>query len=181
MKTINELNTKSWYRFTKVLYFITLLFFLVMLPVGIFLGYQPKYDYSKSFVLCEDGRKYSFQQINLELNGARELDNLSQKKARFYCSDEISGLSESEIISRVFSMSSYDSKGTSVSADDFFKKDDIDNIVDSFFNHKIILVKNFGPMIGYSLLSILGILIVFEFLRRVFYYVMSGSINPKKE
>ena len=42
-------------------------------------------------------------------------------------------------------------------------------------------IKTWLPTISYLLLSIIIILFVFELLRRLFYYIIIGTIKPSKE
>jgi hypothetical protein len=61
----------------------------------------------------------------------------------------------------------------------FIKKTDGVSILS---NYKVALENRFSilQIIGFMLLSIIGSLLFFELLRRIFYYVVLGSIKPLK-
>lgn len=162
-KTIEYLNTKAWYRFLKVIYLVFLIFFLISPLIAIFFSYSPEYDNTNSYIKCANGKNFFLRDkgINLYDDFMWEDD---KEKAKGLCfdgevdveKDSISGhILRAKIISTTENSGKYEliSKYTS---------------------------RNWVATIGFSLLSIAVALLVFELVRRIFYYVVLGKIRPEK-
>lgn len=161
MKTISELNAWWWYRLLKVVSLFLLLAFIVGTPIGIFINYGPQYDNDNSYIKCANGKTFK-----LEPNGiytySDYLDSYDIEKAEGLCFD-----------------------GTIEVVEDRFgeKRPQITSRTTNSGKYELISIyteRDWVATIGFTLLSIVGYLVFFEIVRRVFYYILLGSIRPQK-
>ncbi|MFA7285309.1 MAG: hypothetical protein WC011_00470 [Candidatus Paceibacterota bacterium] len=164
-KDLNYLNSKWWYRLIKVSFVFLFLLSFILPVVGIIFKNTPKFDNSESYVKCANGKKFILNQHDFSDSFAWRSD---KEKAENICFDGVikfrdmgnsrgflSGFMTSEIVSETENSGKYEliSKYTKT----------------NWFN-----------MIVMSLLSLALTIIVFEFIRRLFYYIVLGSFLPEK-
>ncbi len=167
-KTISHLNTKIWYRFLKVVYSFAI---VIISLIAIILIYQEKsqeiklVDNNKTIILCNYGNKKQFtaSQAGIYLT-------TFETESNFLSNDDRIALEEFCQVSQ---------------AEENFVSDAITNHTDNVKKLFTItpIIKNEGGIIsvlGYSILTLITILIIFEVIKRVFYYIFLGSIRPEK-
>ncbi len=192
-KKLSDLNSKMWYRLLKVLYFtIFAIYFLIFF---IELDYKSlKNDYynlRKSYINCYNGETIYLKNINLDYYDLKYLNYNENNKFKFAClSDkELGAMIKNEsgvylsfsdekvgflVREKFNSFSEIDSKmKTSLN----FKEHQKNYILHTVKNNSLINVRTiFLDLI----IPILIIIVFFELTKRIFYYVMLGTIKPKK-
>lgn len=166
METIEALNSKWWYQLLKVVY---VGFFIIALIGGYKLiadSYNTEVDNKKSFIKCEDGQKFYLEENN------------------FYVSwgDELRGTGD--VVARSMSLCA------GISVENFNILDFVDDTVSAQVGFTRPVKKNYDVIVinkvlwveflTVVLLVILGTPLTFEAIRRAFYYVILGSLRPKK-
>ena len=158
MKTTSELNRKWWYRLLKVLYTLFAIFVVIIAILLIFDTTQASFDDKASYVKCDDGRQFPVDKIGMYSDYVG-LDN--DKSFRFWCATTITD--------------GVDGKKKYVYND---------GVAPSTKNYTFIAKdkpRDWPATIGYSLLSVLAVVAITEIIRRIFYYIILGSINPKRQ
>jgi len=167
MKTISELNERWWYRLLKVIYIIFFSLFFISTVAIISDENSPEFNSKKSYVTCLDGRRF-------ELRNYPYLDgvNLSVRD-KFNFQDSCT------------------TKGTDIKINSDFEQMKLKNegIIPasqvktpvSYFFHPYYSSRNWSNIILYSLLTFVITLTIAEAIRRSFYYIILGSIRPKKK
>jgi len=159
-KTISYLNSKMWYRFIKVIYLLILFIGLVGYSISIFVFYSPKYDNNKSYIKCANGKNFILSQNEINLYSDFMWDS-DMEKAKSLCFDGIVNFTTDKYgQTRLGHTSETDNSGKY-------------ELVSIYTN------RNWIATIGFTLLSIISNLLVFEAIRRVFYYIALGTIRPK--
>jgi hypothetical protein len=167
MKTISELNSKIWYRFLKVIFVLA---FIVVSLITVFIVY----DSNKSkwvndyIVTCNFGDKTTFAAWN------EKSILLTDYDLRNYISDIP------------------DYKKEAIQKACGITQQDLNNLFDSITQgidkeQKLFDVKKANVEIGnilkailFSLLSLVPVIIIFEIIKRAFYYIVLGSLRPPK-
>ncbi len=154
MKTVSELNSKWWYRLLKVSW---LFFALIGIISAITISWNnngSEFDPISSKVVCNDGRHFPVDKIGMH----SEFSVYSfDETFRTWCSTEM------------------------VNDNGVLKLKKIDGTISPEKNYAFIAEHTPHDWVGfiwYSLLSIFCIYFVFEVIRRIFYYVILGSIFP---
>ncbi len=182
MKTISELNNKWWYRLAKVI-FSLIVFVLTIVTVFFVFQANKTYKVSDVYVKCNAGNKQSFYAmkdksiaINIshyenylltdtERKQILEVCNLTGNEKRRPTLEEIYGV-----------------KGRSapLSDEDINQLDKVYEVY--LFEHRQVDIEEDNTLtaILYSIFSIFIWYIIFEIIKRTIYYVILGSINPKK-
>jgi hypothetical protein len=167
MKTVSELNAKWWYRLVKVVFIAT---FLVS---AIFAAYAT-FDTSRTrtvsdyIVKCNYGSKATFAAwqdkgiyiSSYSYNGISSLSDSQKEDLQKAC-----GITQ-DVMNGIF-----DQIRAGANPKDY-----------ALFNialGKVDVGSNFKAVL-YSLLSIMGVYLVFEVARRAFYYVLLGKILPRE-
>ncbi|MEK9147661.1 MAG: hypothetical protein AAB593_02010 [Patescibacteria group bacterium] len=165
-KTISYLNSKMWYRAIKVVYLILLASFLIGYPIGIFIAYGPEYDNNSSIIKCANGEEFVLNRISLSGNFLS--DNDIKKAAESFCLDTPIKMTTAEYEAKYGQLPDYSGLSFSEKIKPRYE------LISNYTN------RNWFASIGYSLLSILAVLLCFEIIRRIFYYVVLGVIRPQK-
>ena len=153
MKTISDLNGKIWYRLLKVIY---ILFFVFILGLSIFLiidGYAPKFDNENSYIKCHDGKTLGLEENSIYLY-SDYIWSSDDEKFRSWCAAII--------------------KDDKLLPANFIPDEKNYDLVSSYTN------RDWVRTVGYSLLAIIVTVFIFELTKRIFYYVVLGSIRPQK-
>jgi len=165
-KTISYLKSKAWYRLVKVFFFLAL---LIVLGIFGFIAFSSKpyttIDQYNSKIVCNNGKEYKagdhgigiyLPQVFSVIRGA---DNPAD--AQVLCVEGGSFVPEA------------------VSMDEWTK------LTSPTPLYKIEIVEktvgNWWSFIGYIVLALFIILAIFEAIRRIFYYIVLGSIKPKNK
>jgi len=160
-KTISYLNSKIWYRFIKVAY--TLLFLVISVTVifSIFSENIRVLDMPNSQVICQYGNEK--QLLIKEVFDKDEMPNILPN----YYYDANTALSEKIIkscgINEVITRSTQP-----------------DGFISDPYRIEKRYKNNITTALLYSLLSVVITILIFEIVRRVFYYIALGTIKPKK-
>lgn len=159
VKTIKELNIKVWYRLLKVIWFISFFAFLI---VGVLWGYRAGesvgyLDHDRSTIICNYGNnnKFTFTSTNYVFNytevGTNDLSYVADyKKQGIYELCEISDL-------------------------DVFGIDPLFTFNPIISTHRGVLIQ-----VLYVGLIVCVLIVIFEAIRRTFYYIILGKIFPEK-
>jgi len=159
MKTTTELNSKIWYRFLKVIY---VLIFIPIFIVAFFSGYwdtMPQFDSENSYLKCDNGGK-----VNPKNWYSPYLTPSEDETYRKYCAIE------SEV-------------GETLSQEEFTAQ--WKNLKDKSIpkNYEVISIytkRDWLKTIGISALWTVVAILIFELLKRIFYYIVLGSFIPPK-
>lgn len=159
MKTIKDLNSKWWYRLLTVILYISLIFGGGVFITKAYSNYNQKLIKDQSYIMCSGFPKVTF-------------DELANSKVAYNVYKYLSGF------------------GYFVSVEPIrIEKEDLNkgckNIggIASEDNQLVLVYTNMNwvRFILDIVLTLLVILIASELIKRIFYYITLGTINPKKE
>ncbi|HNV62263.1 MAG TPA: hypothetical protein PKN54_04860 [Candidatus Cloacimonas acidaminovorans] len=209
-KTISYLNGKAWYRFLKVIFiFIFIAVILIANGINISEGIG-RIDKDKTLIYCNGGDKrvVTARQAGVHFSNYEFIKGFNYKK--FYedhyneydiryilmaCYDEVPEYNNNEdiyLMQRVYEITGF--KANPKKYDDNYLKEQFKIMTEgykskdqkiSYLDYSIHLfdikpVYNYKDFVLYSLIANFSILLTFEVLRRVFYYIALGTIKPKK-
>lgn len=164
MKTLSELNSKWWYRLIKVIYIASYLIIVVGSIVAIFYNFSPEFDNAKSYIKCENGKEFILSENGYDLY-SDYMSHSNQVYAEDLCFDGIIEFKKEEIGNLEFK------KPIVISETE---KSGRYELISKYTN------RDWFSTVGFSILTILGTGIIFEIFRRIFYYIILGSVRPKK-
>ena len=208
MKTISDLTAKWWYRLVKVIFILSVIFVLVaanafyMADVGI-----RKLDAEKTKVVCnvKDRNSYSLSELDLYMSPSYF------QKGIFSYKDYFEGYNEPQIkkiLSKcldteiTYDVMVYQKFGEIANANGFKKGTELTDEQQEIINkiEKEIFTSEKAKYLDYSfrtfdvvpkitywkgiaglLLLNVGILLLTELIRRIFYYIVLGNIRPRKD
>ncbi len=162
IKTLEYMNSKAWFRSLKVIYFLSLIstILLILLFPILISAERPtkKFDLEKSYVLCNDGRKLNpiLENIIIDDNGENVADR-DKNKAGLICND-------------------YDSRSKVEQipyTDKFIAPPNSFKFVPAYK-----IEPSWSKFIFTYTIVILVILIIFEIIKRLFYYIVIGKFKP---
>jgi len=161
MKTLKELNLKWWYRLLKVVYTVS---FLIFISIVFWVSWDkttPKkiVDNDKTLLVCDSGKTYTSKQL--------KFDFANSSLGTFLKNQEFNQLCGYKNIDNQNKFSDWESFNAQ-----YEKHYKID------FKYK--KVGNRTITVIYFGISLLLFVIGFEIFRRLFYYVVLGSLRPKK-
>ena len=201
MKTIAELNHRVWYRFIKVVYVLIILFSITVYNITVFANRDfQRIDQRATIIQCSVGDKKEFspKSIGIKIRDT-DLNNNREFNYRKYF-ESYNDYSIGKIFSACYGSNITDvyykqkvaelellylegiPKDNRFLLMDYLafgrKVEDL-NIDFSFHVFDIIPVYTYIQSL-LLLIGNLGILLVFEAIRRVFYYIVLGKIKPSK-
>lgn len=207
-KTVSYLNSKIWYRTTKVLYI--LIFFLLLAGYNLFVfssGLQ-NVDGSKTRIFCNYKDKVTFtpKEKNIQLdkadfrNGVFNYKNFFEDYNDYVIKDILDNCYDFQNISNldVFAIQrTYEITGTNDNKKDYeesYLKSEIEKITSGYkstsekasfldFSVELFSIKpvySYSQFLTYFFVGNASILLLFEVIKRIFYYISLGSIRPKK-
>jgi len=174
--TIAYLNIKIWYRLLKVVYvfiFISVSIYTVSTIVDDYSPYKIV-DWDKSLILCDNGDTYTFNELSHKNLGFTLEENTDQLGVKRLC-----GGITNEFLDKKYGPNS----NSQISPEDFLKsKGFYDTPKDINYKTKTIYktIGGWHLVFGYSIFWILMICTVLEIIKRAFYYIVLGKINPPK-
>jgi hypothetical protein len=183
MKTLTELNSKWWHRLIKVCFILLFLFCLITPVVIVVSSYNPTINESESSAVCDDGRQLQF--------GAKQGYENGELITRYY----VFSRDYSEIAVFCASDRAIATKARSLYGPTTLDDQELARLVrsrldvygedlyfpsDNYTINYVYTKRDWIGTIGYSLLSVVVTLLIFELVRRIFYYVVLGSLRPKK-
>lgn len=151
METISELNAKWWYRFLKVAYIILLVTAITLGISGIYSSSNPVYDGNKSYIQCENGKSFILNEHGFFAPGG-VLSIYSDDRASQLCINVT-------------------------------EENQLDLSGETNGNYRLVMhysERDWSSVVMYSIFVIVSNFVIFEIVRRVFYYIVLGSIRPKK-
>lgn len=185
MKTIEDLNSKVWYRFLKLIYVSLFMVLIVGFPVGFFVNVysDPKIN---TYIKCENGKIIdSFDLLGFIPDKGLTEEELIAMGAIPMTRAEYQAKFGSVPTSHAPSQQTQKLTEAGLSATQIarFQASDLCSEADQSKKYDVIREKDvdWSYFLTYSLVSTLAILIIFEFLRRSFYYVTLGRVNPLKK
>ncbi|MBP6926258.1 MAG: hypothetical protein KBB70_00990 [Candidatus Pacebacteria bacterium] len=187
MKTISELNSKWWYRLVKVI-FIGCILLAMTIATFIFIDeYSPSQslDYKISCVADYTNHKetiaYKDESIFiLPLNGQTVYQSLSDNNKQEI--RNICGISNEEADQGNATALAYINEQTKLGTSSaIIQKYIDDNLRPYKVSEEYITEGGYVQVVLYSILAAIGILLIAEIIRRIFYYIVLGSLRPKKK
>ncbi len=209
-KTISALNTKMWYRFLKVIFlFVFIAVILIANGINISEGIG-RIDKDKTLIYCNGGDKrvLTAKQAGVYFSNYEFIKGFDYKK--FYdgyyneytikdilqaCYDKVPEYNNDEdiyLMQRVYEIQGF--KANPKKYDDDYLKEQFKIMTEgykskdqkiSYLDYSIHLfdikpVYTYKDFVLYFLIINFSILLIFEVLRRIFYYIVLGTIKPKK-
>lgn len=152
--TLEKLKSKIWYRLVKVVF---ISFILLIITLSLYIIYEDYHEVSMSDhnIVCELGNEgtYSAYYSGIKISFDNKVERYDRDKVNQLCefSDDFSKLLIKENLSLGYSVV----ESTRVAGDNY-------------------------KMVYFSMVSILIIVSLAEIGRRIFYYIVLGKFNPKK-
>ena len=211
-KTIEWLNTKTWYRLIKVFFYLLILISIVIFNAIIFSGEIKKLDENKTIISCNNWDKTSLllRDVNIIIDNSYFKENIFDYVS-FYKENNENSIEE--ILKTCFpsfgnesfaliNKNIYDFQKSveikykywpsnlevlTYEYEDYMEKSKnlYGNLKTKYLDFSIHLF-DITPKFSYNnffrsfFIGNLIIFIIFEFIRRCFYYIVFGSIRPKK-
>ena len=208
-KTVSFLNSKVWYRFIKVIYVLLFIVILLGYNILTFSGSSFKnVDQDKTLIICnyKDEKVFYSKEKNIRLNNHDFKNETFDYKDFFESYNEykikdilencydIKNSSNLDIfaIQRTYEITR--TKDNKKDYDENYLKNEINKIITgyktdlekaSYLDYSIELftidpVFTYYKFLMYFFVGNLSILLLFEIIRRLFYYVVLGTIKPEK-
>jgi sensor histidine kinase YesM len=178
MKTITELNSKWWYRLVKVAFIICFLLISTLIVEDTIDNKRPyqTIDLDNSFMVCTDFLNqrlstFSYTQLGVsqsERNYNPSVDTVSEKCNIPEYKDNPDTIDTSGK-SRLFLLRNNNNSEWIKRIRDSYRLEVTEKTVGSWLNVALLVF-----------IQIVGVAIVFEIVRRILYYVILGTIKPKK-
>ena len=200
-KTLETLNEKVWYRFLKVIFVLAGLIVLGFYNLLIFSDGLTNVSETKTTIQClhKDQKTFTAKQLNISFsnydfpNGLFNYKNFYEGYNDYKIKAILKGCYDKEV-NDVYSMQKYYELNlqdkTTISRVEFTPIQAMENtyltsekIKYLDYSFKFFDIKpqfTHSRFIWHLLIGNLIIIVVLEILRRVFYYVILGSIRPKK-
>lgn len=167
---IKDLESKIWFRFLKVVFVFA---YILTLVVVLVFAYDSKpytiIDNYNSVIVCDNGTRYKAGDNNINAEGARTVESIPSFQLKAKSVD--TGLSNYE-----FSL--YEAKIQATHLCQSYSGEKVGFIPD-VSPYKVELVKktvgDWWVFIGYMILSLFIVVIMFELIRRSFFYVAIGK------
>lgn len=166
MKTISDLNSKAWYRLLKVL---SLIIMLIAGGVAVVISFSDVGSYQNDYtVVCNYGNRSMFLAYKDKgmfipygdhSESLAKLPEIVKTQLRSECAitdEELNAKADRIVAGNDDSKKLYDITPTKV------------------------IIGTWKTAILWSLLSFTIIFVVFQIIRRAFYYIVLGSIRPKR-
>ena len=168
-KTISYLNKKTWYRFLKVFFIFIFLSVIGISNSIIFDNDSKRLDLNKSIVICNksfggiESHKLSLKETGIYF-GDDELENYTYKN--FVQNNKHSALI---LANKCIEGNKY---GATIA--------DLETTIETPY-FEINIVYSYSQIIKNFFIVNIIIIIVFESIKRAFYYITLGTVIPKKE
>jgi len=189
-KTISYLNSKMWYRSLKVIFILSFILAIIFSLIGVYFEYKPEFDNEKSYVVCKDGRTVSLEDNNIYLYssyvGSDDDLTIKQRCGHSLTLEELkNGVSDDMIIERLLANRSKGFDVDNAIKSGYSKEEIKEYLIKNIDQTEYKLVSIYTPIhwvavVGYSFLIILSMIVLFEIIKRIFYYIVLGTIRPKK-
>lgn len=194
MQTISDLNKKWWYRFIKVLFFSLIAIAIYFATIINLKNNVPNEEISlnNSFLICEAGnnKTFSFQTINTVKNSRYAYEKLEEDWTRDDLIGELCGIVKPQIKNEYIPISSQ-SIGFDIDRYDALEvaRASLEEKIqlwrkEVLSSHKLeknnVTIGSWFEFGALYFLSLLSIVVMAEFIRRIFYYIVLGKIKPEK-
>ncbi|KKS26284.1 MAG: hypothetical protein UU87_C0003G0204 [Parcubacteria group bacterium GW2011_GWA2_42_11] len=155
MKTINELNSKAWYRLLKVFFILVFIFIIVAYVEMISTKMMDNINLEKSTIKCESGNKETSLKDAGILPSIYYIDSHTDYLIRTRCG-----------------------KIKFIPSENKFS-----NIINNEGDYSVDLIyyNDWIGMIVRITIFIILLSAIFEIIRRIFYYIALGKINPSEK
>ena len=194
MKTVTELNSKWWYRLIKVIY---LLLFIFAMGCSLIAPPVSYLESPKKLIKCGNGVEISPSDLydkGIYLNSYDSFvsaDNhfkiqtlcepnskyVSRVKVQKILDDRPNGVAMDDVLNEL-TKDGWLVEGVNTNPDKAYKEYTADDFKKITYEVKKDI--KWGEMIEVLLLSVIGTIIFFEITRRIFYYIVLGSVKPTK-
>jgi hypothetical protein len=208
-KTISYLNSKSWYRLIKVIYIISFAVMLVGYNIFVFSNGVKKLDLHNTTITCNTKssgyKKFSLADGYVFINDSAlnnySYQNFYDKPTNEYAVEQL--IEECSQLSRIpftyngQNLDIYDIQrmreigrdNSNLSNDQIFKQEQAEkqndpaNLSIKYDSHIFDIEPKYTikGFLEYFIIGNVIILVLFEILQRIFYYIVIGKIFPKKE
>ena len=159
MKTVHELNQKWWYRLTKVIFIGTEVLVLVVVIGLIVEQYEPRFDDENSYVYCNSGGFSGFRPKDVGASVYGDyISSFDDRDFRMLCNPTVIKKADGTLMVK---------RGEPTPEKNYT------------FTAKY-TSRDWTNTLLYSAVAIIVVLFIFELLRRIFYYIVLGSIRPRE-
>ncbi len=158
MKTISELNERWWYRLLKVVYMSICLIVTISIITLIYTDNPPKFNVLESSIQCLDGREFmlgAYPNLYSEYLSSEDRNNFQT-----WCTTEQTGVENGRAV-----IKKLDNYGTPITQYEFKPN---------------YLPRDWGNIIWGTFLTIVGAYVITRIIQCTFYYVVLGSMHPRK-
>jgi len=208
-KTVSYLNSRAWYRFIKVIYILLFIVILLGYNLFTFsvIGFK-NLDQDKTLIICsyKDEKVFYPKEKNIHLNNydfkneTFDYKDFFEGYNKYKIKDILENCYDIKNSSNldVFAVQrTYEIAGTKDNKKDYdenYLKNEINKIITghktdlekaSYLDYSIKLftidpIFTYYKFLMYFFVGNLSILLFFEIIRRVFYYIVLGTIKPEK-
>jgi hypothetical protein len=181
-----RLNKTEWFKYVKNLYIILFAISISVTAADSFSIFKPKLDPERSYLSCaETGQKVPLGEHNISIvNGS--IAAADQAKARRLCMTDaqVGAMARAQQFFLANDTQSDEELGKQIrSENNFVYQNMYMNITPTEQNYELTNVyvkKNIFAMVLWFLIPSLLIVMIFEAIRRTFYYVVLDTFNPEK-
>ena len=177
-KTISDLNEKSWYRFLKVIFIVSLLLILGVFNLFAFFGEDIKQlDLNQTTIQCNLGitkEVFTAQGLGLKLWNS-DFPNEQFNYKTF--NEGNNNLAIWTVLKECYPTAQMGTYNYDYSQDQYLRNQYLSSGADEFTIKPVFTYESFLEIFIYGNIIIL---IIFEAIRRAFYYIFLGRFKPEE-
>ena len=184
MKTVEEINSKGWYRLVKVFYITSFILCLLILVTAVVVNLPKKMvNVKNSTVTCTNyDLDYKLSKVIDYDFALKNLKRIDISRMNLYCLVIHEALTPEEENYSDFKLTEEQEKAIEEYRLGIVRKVEPIERKKDFIPHYVTYWKpSLSTFILTSIGSLIGILFVFELIRRIFYYIVLGKIKPIKQ
>jgi hypothetical protein len=186
MTTTKELNNRWWYRLVKVVYILALVFSAAIVCLLIFSSITPQFDSANSYVICGNYQNH----VTMKDAGVTLYDEYispdNDTILKYICAntkDLGTAAQEAYPNSTAYQNASPVSLGQSIQLTYPQYNQTLNQMMgfvpDNYTFVPVYTPRNWPLLILYLFIGILCVVLVFEIIRRIFYYIVLGRLRPR--
>lgn len=185
--SLHTLRQKKWFKYLKIGYLAAFAVSLLFVMKDSFSILEPKLDKGNSYVLCDNGQKYTLGSHGMEFSGSQTLTEVSDREAKQLCvSDERLGeLARANMSSLLAKEKLTDAElGKRIKEGSGYAYQNIYWLLPELeHNYKVVEVYTHYSLftkIAWLVLPSLVLVAIFELELRIFYYLVLGRFLPDR-
>ena len=181
-KNLTWLNSKWWYRLLKVLYILTFIAISCFYIALSFSELKPErvVDYDESTLICtKNSKTFTFSELSSTLRRDLQRSNVVAEDIAYQC-DYVDAYGEKLALLEKYKIKSREELQRDLNNAELISQWKSDTLKSYSLNTVMKTEGNwFFPVLA-SIASVVIIFLLLELFKRIFYYVLLGTVRPKR-